>query len=97
MDWESTQAVIVPALTVLFQALKMIPAVEQKKEYISLAAVLLGAVTTVLWTLALGLTGSAVLAEAVLRGLWYGAGSVALYEVGKAVKTYVARSLKGTT
>lgn len=83
MDWELTQALIVPALTVLFQALKMIPVVDQRKEYISLAAVLLGAVATVLWTLALGLGGSAILAEAVFRGLFFGATSVGLYELVK--------------
>jgi len=83
MDWETGQLLVVPALTVLFQALKKIVAVGENNQYIPLAAVVSGILATVLWTLALGVTSSAIIAEAILRGMVFGAAAVGLYELFK--------------
>jgi len=83
MDWETGQLLVVPALTVLFQAFKKIVAVGENNQYIPLAAVVSGVAMTVLWTVALGVTSSAIIAEAILRGMVFGAAAVGLYELFK--------------
>jgi len=83
MDWGNAQTLIAPALTVLFQALKKIVVIGEDNQYIPIAAVVLGAVVTILFTLASGIEGTAEIAEATLRGAVFGAAAVGLYELFK--------------
>jgi len=88
MNWEDAQVLIVPALMVFFQALKQIPAVEERKQYIALTSLVLGALVTIGWVL----TGTEPVTQtavflAVLNGVIYGAAAVGLYDFQKAVRT----------
>lgn len=83
MDWDLAQLLIVPALTVLFQALKRIVAIGEDNQYIPVSSILLGAVVTILWGVTQGAPTTATIAEAVLRGMIFGAAAVGLYELFK--------------
>jgi len=78
------QVVIVPALTVLFQAIKKIAAIGEDNQYIPLVAVVLGGGVAALWSCLGGLCDPASLLKAVLEGFVFGAASVGLYELLKA-------------
>jgi len=87
MNWEEAQILIVPALMVLWQALKQIPAIEERKQYISIASIILGAAVTITWVLTgTELVTPAAIRSAVLYGMLYGASATGLYEFQKAVR-----------
>lgn len=72
MDWSLGEALIIPALWALFQALKRIEVIEANAQYIPLAAVLLGILVSLGWAVNTGLCAGTCQFEAILRGAVYG-------------------------
>lgn len=83
MNWDDAQLLIVPALTVLFQALKKIAVIGEDNQYIPLASILLGLLVTLAWAITGNECNNACQFVAGLKGVVYGAAAVGLYEAFK--------------